>query len=138
MPVARVENQPTGSGDHAGEQGAGEEGDGHRLAEVDEDERAAVGAEAEVGGVAEGHHARVAHDEVERQREEAEDEEIGEDRELVAGEHPRQRPRATSTRDERRGAPRRLIPPRRRGPTGRKMRMAPITAYMITMAVSGR
>src|SRR6266850_3334481 len=103
---------------------------------MDEDEGAPVGAEAEVGGVAEGDQTRIAHDQVERQREEAEDEEIGEERELVTGEHPRQ-DREHEHGDQRRGA-RAAHSSSPKRPQGRKTRMAPITAYMITMAVSGR
>jgi len=103
---------------------------------VDEHEGARVGAQAEVGGVAEGDHARVAHDEIERQGEQAVDEEVGQERELVAREHPwhdrerhqphqREQPRGNHSSSPKR-------------PQGRKTRIAPITAYMITMAVSGR
>ena len=76
------------------------------------------------------------HDQVERQREEAVDEEIGEEGELVTGEYPRQ-DRQHERGDQRRGA-RAAHSSSPKRPQGRKMRMAPMTAYMITMADSGR
>ena len=59
-----------------------------------------------------------------------------EERELVTGEHPRQ-DREHEHGDQRRGA-RAAHSSSPKRPQGRKTRMAPITAYMITMAVSGR
>ena len=103
---------------------------------MDEHEGARVGAETEVGGVAEGDHARVAHDEIEREREQAVDEEIGEERELVARGHPRHHRERHQGHRRQRSRPSHSSSPKR--PQGRKMRMAPITAYMMTMAVSGR
>src|SRR6266851_4597664 len=106
MPVARVENQPMGR------------------------------ATAPASGVPEGDHAGVAHDEIERQREEPVDEEVGQERELVARRHPwgdrerRERRRGQRPRWAHSGSPNR--------PQGLKIRMVPMTAYMMTIAVSGR
>src|SRR5204862_6801854 len=71
-----------------------------------------------------------------RHREQSGDEQIREERELVAREHPRhdrerqQRRQRPQPRRDHSSAPKR--------PQGRKTRIAPITAYMMTMAVSGR
>ncbi len=114
-----------GEGDRAREQGARQQRHGHGLAEVDQHERARIGAEAEVGGVAERDHARVAHDEIERQGEQSVDEEIGEKRELVTRGHPRHDgQRHEGDRGQRARPPHSSSPKR---PQGRKMRMAPIT-----------
>ena len=125
-----------GEGDHAREQRAREQRHRHRLGEVDQHQRARVGAEAEVGGMAERDHARVAHDEIERQGEQAVDEEIGEKGELVTRGHPGNDGQRHQGDRRQRARPPHSSSPKR--PQGRKMRIAPITAYMITMAVSGR
>src|SRR5439155_1233245 len=78
-----------GPGDRCRAQGSTRERQRNRELPREQRERARVGAEPEIRGMAEGNHSRVAHDEVERECQEPENEELGQDRELVARAEPR-------------------------------------------------
>ena len=74
--------------DHAGDAGEeGREGERrqHRHAQPLHRQRRAIGAEAEIGGVAEGGHAAGTHHEVQRGREQREDRELGQRQQPVIG-----------------------------------------------------
>src|SRR5918996_1555159 len=131
-------NPSDGRRHYAGQQRAGEQRHRDGLLEVEQHERAAVRAEAEVRGVSEGHHPRVAHDQVERHREEAEDQEVHEDRELMARQYPGQEGERRHRRQGECARPGRGPSSSPYRPQGRKIRIAAMTAYMMTIAVSGR
>src|SRR5690606_14927542 len=74
-----------------------------RLKELDR-ERGTIGAEPEIGGVAERDHAADAGEQVKARREQREDQHLGQDRECVCVEHGRRRRQPQSSRDNRSAA----------------------------------
>src|SRR5262249_16378814 len=117
-----------GPGDQGRAQGSAGERQRNRDLPREQRERAGIGAEPEVRGVPEGDHARVPHDEVEREGQEPEYQQRGQDRELVTRDEPGGGDQETSDepgkRDER--APHYSSSPN--SPQGRKSRTAPMTA----------
>src|SRR6266581_993966 len=121
-----AEDEREGAGQHAG-RGKGEE---KRHAGLLHEDAGGVGADAEVGGVAEGDEAGVADQEIEADREEAHDDHVGRDERVEAraergdeerGDHDERAPRhAGKALDHRSGRPRR--------PQGRTMSTTAMSA----------
>ena len=92
MPDRRTQNQPKRAAPAAAASGAEDQGKLHRQAGAQDEQGGGVGAEAEVGGVAERHHAARAEQEMQADREQREHQDVGEQHQRVsAREHRDQR-----------------------------------------------
>src|SRR6266849_2241584 len=136
--------------DHAAQDGEqrprGESEPERAQLELGERDARAVGAEAVVGGVAEGQEPRVAEEEIEAQREEAEDQHLrGErlvgDQEREDGEEDRERPHRMAAHPSgdgaRAGHPHSMSPASPKRPLGRTRRTSAITTKTMISASLG-